>query len=89
MVTDTYVKGREGGTGKIFSWELLDGIDESVCLILAGGLSPDNIEEAIARVSPDIVDISSGVEHTVDGHTSKSRSKIASLLRKVKGNEQY
>lgn len=84
VVTDTYVKGMEGGTGKTFNWKLLEEIDYDVTLILAGGLTPHNIDKAIYTVNPNIVDVSSGVEKEYDGITRKSQAKIIELLRKVR-----
>jgi len=53
-----------GGTGSSFPYAWLDTIDrgETPDIILAGGLTPENVEAAIAGVSPDVVDVSSGVE---------------------------
>lgn len=52
-----------GGTGKTFEWKHFEAYRTlKKPLILAGGLSPDNVEEAIRRVRPDAVDTSSGVE---------------------------
>jgi phosphoribosylanthranilate isomerase len=55
-------KGLWGGTGKSFDWELLRGHRSQVPAILAGGLRPDNVAEAISVVSPYAVDVASGVE---------------------------
>jgi len=84
VVTDSHVKGMEGGTGITFNWDLLKGINTNINLILAGGLNSDNIQDAIRAVNPQVVDISSGVEETMDGITMKSKDKIEQLLRKVR-----
>ncbi|HVQ60104.1 MAG TPA: phosphoribosylanthranilate isomerase [Solirubrobacterales bacterium] len=55
-------KGLWGGTGKSFDWELLRGHRSEVPEILAGGLRPDNVAEAISVVQPYAVDVASGVE---------------------------
>jgi phosphoribosylanthranilate isomerase len=55
-------KGLWGGTGKSFDWELLRGHRSEVPEILAGGLRPDNVAEAIAVAQPYAVDVASGVE---------------------------
>jgi phosphoribosylanthranilate isomerase len=55
-------KGLWGGTGMSFDWGLLAGRRSSVPAILAGGLRPDNVAEAIAVTHPYAVDVASGVE---------------------------
>jgi phosphoribosylanthranilate isomerase len=62
VLCDTAWQGRSGGTGTAFDWSLLVGKTWPVPLILAGGLDPDNLAEAIARVHPSAVDVASGVE---------------------------
>lgn len=59
---DAYERGKAGGTGASFDWTLLAGRRSEVPLILAGGLTPDNVDEAIAAVHPFAVDVASGVE---------------------------
>lgn len=59
---DRAAKGAWGGTGKSFDWELLRGHRSEVPAILAGGLRPDNVAEAIEVVRPYAVDVASGVE---------------------------
>lgn len=55
-------KGLWGGTGESFDWELLREHRSQVPAILAGGLRPDNVAEAISVVGPYAVDVASGVE---------------------------
>ncbi|HEY2911468.1 MAG TPA: phosphoribosylanthranilate isomerase [Gemmataceae bacterium] len=62
ILVDSLVAGQMGGTGHVAPWELLAGFDAGVPLILAGGLTPDNVAEAIERVRPWGVDVASGVE---------------------------
>ena len=59
---DAYSPGLAGGTGESFDWELVAGRVSDVPLILAGGLSPDNVGEAVAAARPFAVDVASGVE---------------------------
>ncbi|HEV2790991.1 MAG TPA: phosphoribosylanthranilate isomerase [Solirubrobacterales bacterium] len=59
---DRAAKGQWGGTGESFDWELLRGHRSAVPAILAGGLRPDNVAEAIAVARPYAVDVASGVE---------------------------
>ena len=85
ILADSYVEGQDGGTGMTFNWDLLSGVEDDVFLILAGGLNEENIEDAIEKAHPDVVDISSGAEITADGKTKKSEEKVHNLVRKVKG----
>lgn len=64
ILLDTKIKGELGGTGKTHDWDISKKIVESVGtpVILAGGLNPDNVAEAIKEVGPYAVDIASGVE---------------------------
>jgi phosphoribosylanthranilate isomerase len=61
ILLDTYVAGVPGGTGETFDWALVPA-KLSKPVILAGGLSPANVAQAIARVKPWAVDVSGGVE---------------------------
>lgn len=62
VLVDAHVPGQMGGTGQQIPWEWLEGVDFGAPLILAGGLSPDNVAEAVRRVQPWGVDVASGVE---------------------------
>lgn len=55
-------RGARGGTGRTFDWDLLAGHHSEIPTILAGGLKPDNVTEAIRVTRPDAVDVASGVE---------------------------
>ena len=66
LLIDAHVQGQLGGTGVRVPWdrlgESLDALDYHPRIVLAGGLTPDNVAEAIDLVAPNVVDISSGVE---------------------------
>lgn len=66
ILLDARVDGALGGTGHAFDWEAtttaLRGLRGHLPIILAGGLRPENVGRAIAILSPDVVDVSSGVE---------------------------
>ena len=65
ILVDSSLPGIEGGTGKLHDWELSSKIRSNVAPLtfyLAGGLTPDNVSEAIRVVKPDYVDVSTGVE---------------------------
>ena len=53
---------RQGGNGVVFDWTLLRGLDPALPFMLSGGLTPDNVGEAVRQVKPFGVDVSSGVE---------------------------
>src|SRR5664280_677680 len=59
---DTYVDGAAGGTGKTFDWNMAISAKAYGRIILAGGLTPENIKDAITMVRPYGIDVSSGVE---------------------------
>lgn len=61
ILLDAYVKGVPGGTGKTFDWARFPQTN-TIPYILAGGLTPLNIKEAIAQTKPWAVDLSSGIE---------------------------
>ena len=62
ILVDAFVEGYMGGTGHVAPWGLLADYRPVVPLILAGGLTPDNVAEAIRVVRPAGVDVASGVE---------------------------
>ena len=65
VLLDSFSKGQYGGTGKVHDWNLSKQITEAVApvpVILAGGLKPENVKEAILKVKPYAVDVASGVE---------------------------
>ncbi len=78
-------------------WIALDAVSEEKALpdgkliFLAGGLHGGNVREAIERVHPDVVDVSSGVEKDTaasDGAVIKDREKIKEFIRKVRTDER-
>ena len=77
---DSYQKGALGGTGRSFDWSIAHEVAMHHDIVLAGGLSPGNVREAISRVSPWGVDVSSGVE--TDG--AKDPHKIVAFAREVR-----
>ena len=77
---DSYVRGRRGGSGETFEWELARSHRGPVPVILSGGLRPDNVAEAVAAVQPFAVDVASGVE-TSPGR--KDRDKLEAFAAAV------
>ncbi len=76
LLLDTCIPGRTGGTGRVFDWKLIESVQFSRPVILAGGLTPDNVQEAIAAVRPYGVDVSTGVETAGLKDPAKIRSFI-------------
>jgi phosphoribosylanthranilate isomerase len=62
VLVDAYVRGKHGGTSQTAPWHLLAGFRPGVPMLLAGGLTPDNVADAIRIVQPYGVDVASGVE---------------------------
>ena len=66
VLLDAWLPDRPGGGGVSFTWEdfaaIRSAFPEGVTLVAAGGLNPDNVERAVRVLSPDAVDVSSGVE---------------------------
>tara|TARA_B100001750_G_C15522146_1_gene612728 strand:+ start:4108 stop:4773 length:666 start_codon:yes stop_codon:yes gene_type:complete len=77
---DTFKKGVLGGTGQVFNWDIAKVLSKERLLFLAGGLNIDNVSEAISKVSPWALDVSSGVES--DGQ--KDSGKIYAFINKIR-----
>ena len=77
---DAYNPNAYGGTGEVFNWTLAKKAVEKTKIILAGGLTPENVAEAVKTVCPYAVDVSSGVE--TDG--IKDKDKIRRFIEKVR-----
>jgi phosphoribosylanthranilate isomerase len=80
IVIDTKVAGEYGGTGQTFDWEIAAELARGLKFSLAGGLTPDNVGDAVAQVHPWGVDTSSGVE--TDGE--KDLDKVAAFVDAVR-----
>ncbi len=77
---DSYAPGLPGGTGETFAWDLARAHGRSVPMILSGGLTPENVGEAIATVRPFAVDVASGVESSPG---RKDPAKLSAFARAV------
>lgn len=86
FLADTYQPHKSGGTGLSFSWREVDNIRKYGPVILAGGLNPYNVYQALNIARPDGVDVSSGVET----NGQKDPEKIIKFIREIRRweNEQ-
>jgi len=80
LLLDTHVADKRGGTGEIFDWSRIPG-NAGKPIILAGGLTPGNVANAIRQTLPYAVDVSSGVE---SGKGIKDARKMAEFIREVR-----
>jgi phosphoribosylanthranilate isomerase len=82
FLLDAYTKEARGGTGEKFNWDLaLQAQQYRKPVFLAGGLTPDNVAEAVRKVEPFGVDVSSGVESEPG---KKDPEKMATFVRAAK-----
>lgn len=84
VLLDSFTKGKYGGTGRIHDWTVSKQIKEVVApvpVILAGGLNPENVKEAILAVKPYAVDVASGVE---DSPGIKDHKKVRAFVENAK-----
>lgn len=83
FLLDAYAPGAHGGTGARFDWELVTlAKRQGRPIFLAGGLTPENVADAIRRVQPFGVDVSSGVEMAPG---RKDARKVRAFIRNAKG----
>jgi phosphoribosylanthranilate isomerase len=83
LLLDAYHPHRLGGTGKTLDWTVLQQFNPPRPWLLAGGLTPDNILEALNQLHPSGIDLSSGVERSPG---DKDLKKVAQLFEKL---QQY
>jgi phosphoribosylanthranilate isomerase len=84
LLTDTFVPGKQGGSGSASDWSLCRRIRDAILpvpLMLSGGLSPENVAKAVATVRPFGVDVSSGVELSPG---VKDAGRVADFIRTAK-----
>lgn len=81
FLLDTYAPHTLGGSGQIFNWDIAIEAKQFGRIILAGGLTPDNVTDAVKRVRPYGVDVSSGVEQKKG---KKDHKKIKLFIERAK-----
>ncbi|WKZ23492.1 MAG: phosphoribosylanthranilate isomerase [Candidatus Brocadiaceae baterium WH-1] len=81
FLLDSYVKGAMGGTGVSFNWDIAKQARKYGTIILSGGLTPENVKEAIHRAKPYAIDVSSGVESSPG---RKDRALIKRFIKNAK-----
>jgi phosphoribosylanthranilate isomerase len=81
LLLDAWVADSYGGTGHTFNWELAARVAQKYHVILAGGLAPENVADAIRTVRPYGVDVSSGVEFSPG---RKDSEKVEAFIRNAK-----
>lgn len=86
ILLDTFKADEAGGIGEPFNWDLaVKAKSFGIPIMLAGGLNPSNVQEAMLKVEPKGVDVASGVEK--DGHPRKKDiEKMKAFLSKAKGS---
>jgi phosphoribosylanthranilate isomerase len=84
LLVDAKVEGALGGTGASFDWALAGDLARERKLIVAGGIRPDNVAQAIRSLRPWGVDVASGAEETNEPR-KKSAARVAELLAAVRG----
>ncbi|MCG6134048.1 MAG: phosphoribosylanthranilate isomerase [Nostoc sp. LLA-1] len=84
LLLDAYHPQQLGGTGQTLDWQMLQQFKPSCPWLLAGGLTPDNVVDALNQVQPDGIDLSSGVELEPG---DKDLDKVALLFEKLRSRE--
>jgi phosphoribosylanthranilate isomerase len=85
VLIDAHVPGQFGGTGQTAPWNLLAGFDPGVPVILAGGLTPENVAEAVRIVRPYGVDVASGVESSPGRKDADKMRRFVEAVRTAEG----
>lgn len=81
FLLDAYSKGEYGGTGRVFNWDIAVEASKYGNIVLAGGLGPDNVADAVRHVRPFAVDVSSGVELEKG---IKDHEKVRQFIRRAR-----
>jgi phosphoribosylanthranilate isomerase len=82
FLLDTPSRGH-GGSGRPFDWSLAEGVSEVAPVVLAGGLTPENVAEAVRAVRPWAVDVASGVESSPGVKDADRMARFLEAAREV------
>jgi phosphoribosylanthranilate isomerase len=84
VLLDARTEAGSGGTGRVFDWSLAPGLARRRKVVLAGGLTPENVAEAVRVVWPHTVDVASGVERP--GHPrTKDMARVRAFIAAARG----
>ena len=78
LLLDAHAPGEAGGTGEVFDWSCIKEVEKPI--VLAGGLTVDNVKQAIEMVHPSAVDVSSGLESSPG---IKDKKKVVAFMQQV------
>ncbi len=81
ILLDTYTPGKLGGSGSVFDWSLIPDSIPRERLVLAGGITPDNVKDALNKVKPAVIDVASGAESAPG---KKDLVKVKLLLEAIR-----
>lgn len=85
FVLDSYVKNQEGGTGISFDWRILARLNIQKPFVVAGGLSPENVQSALEIAKPYGVDVNSGIEQ---GPGVKNHEELERFIAQVRAFDE-
>jgi phosphoribosylanthranilate isomerase len=90
LLLDSFVSGQQGGTGVVFDWQQTKILRQQIKgpLFVAGGLTAENVGEAVRLLTPQGIDVSGGVE-THGGKDSEKIEQFVKAVRKANGGEGY
>jgi len=86
FLVDAAVKGVYGGSGVTADWSAAADLAKRYPLLLAGGLTPENVADAVGRVKPWGVDVASGVESTPG---EKDANKMKAFVKAIRSEHRY